>query len=248
MARVRSPNYPALSLPDAIQRVRDIHKQQQTTPEPRKVVVEHMGYGSMNGRALKSLSALLKYGLLDDVKDEGLKVSGRAMAILYPDPERPEAKLNALCEAGREPTLFSKIFNRWDGARPSEASLNHFLIQEGFNTNALDQVTRAFYETYDVVEPALEGYDSVDEESDLLDESNEDSDMAPAPHRSDPRETRSGASKVSAPATLTSNSTKPIFDFETVTIATTIDNQGDLTELIERLEKIKAMLPTKTQH
>jgi hypothetical protein len=44
------------------------------------------------------------------------------------------------------------------------------------------------------------------------------------------------------------NSTKPIFDFETVAIHTKIDNQEDLAELIERLEKIKGMLPNKTQH
>ena len=39
------------------------------------------------------------------------------------------------------------------------------------------------------------------------------------------------------------NSTRPVFDFETVTINTRIDNQEDLAELIDRLEQLKSMLP-----
>ena len=41
------------------------------------------------------------------------------------------------------------------------------------------------------------------------------------------------------------NSTKPIFDFESVSISTKIDNQEDLAELLNRLEQIKSMLPHK---
>ena len=99
MARIRSPNYPALSLPDAIERVRDVHKLQQTTPEPRAVVIRHMGYNSVNGRALKALSALLKYGLLEEAGKDGLRVSGRALSILFPDPAAPEAKAAAIAAA-----------------------------------------------------------------------------------------------------------------------------------------------------
>lgn len=41
------------------------------------------------------------------------------------------------------------------------------------------------------------------------------------------------------------NSTKPLFDFESVSINTRIDNQEDLAELLKRLEQIKSMLPHK---
>ncbi len=44
------------------------------------------------------------------------------------------------------------------------------------------------------------------------------------------------------------NVTKPIFDFETVKIHTEIDIREDLGELMGRLEKIMAMLPSKAEH
>lgn len=239
MARVRSPNYPALSLPDAVSRVRDVHKAQQTTPEPRDVVVKHMGYGSVNGRALKSLSALIKYGLLEDAGD-GLRVSDRAIAILFPDPDDPTAKQQALLDAAKTPALYAGIFDRWDG-RPSEDSLEAYLIRNGFNANAVGAVARAFFETWDLVSDIQESY-----EEDELEEVEEEP-------RNDTEETMKARptppEKKAPPAAVVLNSTKPVFDFETVKIATEINNQDDLDELIKRLEQIKVMLPSKpTEH
>lgn len=242
MARVRSPNYPGLSLPSAIERIEQVHAQQQRTPEPREVVMRHMGYGSVNGRALKAISALLKYGFLEDA-GKGLRVSERAIAILFPDPSNPDLKRQAISEAARAPDLFQRIFERWEG-RPSADALKHFLIHQGFSLNAVEQVARSFYDTFDLVESQGAAYDP----SDTAQE--EDAVM----------EAENAKPKVSAGvgiATVTSsaravgialNSTKPVFDFETVAINTKIDNQEDLAELIERLEQLKAMLPKKTQH
>jgi hypothetical protein len=243
MARVRSPNYPALSLPDAVARVRDVHKQQQTTPEPRDVVVRHMGYNSSNGRALKALSALLKYGFLEEVPNEGLKVSDRAVSILYPDPSDPSAKAKALVAASREPALFADIMDRWKGARPSPESLEAFLVRKGFNLNSIEQVARAFYATLDLVGEQGSAYDSPEAEEAEEEEQEMEPELNPS-GKPTPPAPKGGRQWID----VALNSTKPIFDFETVAIHTKIDNQEDLAELIERLEKIKGMLPNKTQH
>lgn len=240
MARVRSPNYPALSLPDAITRIRDVYKAQQTTPEPRDVVIKHMGYTSANGRALKSLSALIKYGFLDASGVQGLKVSDRAIAILFPDPDSPATKADALLAAAREPKLFQEIFDRWEG-RPSEDSLKAFLIRNGFNANSVDTVAQAFYATFDLVSGISDSYDSEDDEDDI----SEEEELVTPEQDSAVGQPKGKKTKI---VTLHDNSTKPVFDFETVAISTKIDNQEDLQELIERLEQIKGMLPNKTQH
>lgn len=239
MARVRSPNYPALSLLDAIERVREVHQKQQTTPEPRPVVIKHMGYNSVNGRALKALSALIKYGLLEEA-GTGLRVSGRAIAILFPDPANPSAKAEAITAAAKEPELFARIVAQ-KGAKPSPDSLRHFLIHEGFNMNAVEQVARSFYATLELVESQDAEYDSSgtgDEEEEMQQEPQGAGNAHPAVLR--------GEKNALGGAGL--NSTKPVFDFETVAINTKIDNKDDLAELIERLEKLKGMLPNKTQH
>jgi hypothetical protein len=238
MARVRSPAYPALSLPDAIDMIRKVHAVQQRTPEPRDVVLRHMGYAGESGRSLKAISALIKYGFLEKHGDEGLRVSERAMAILY--PENDEDRIEALHEAANEPSLYVEIFNRWEG-RPSEEGLKAFLIRKGFNVNSVDSVAQAFYATFDLVSGAGDSYDSPPRD-------------APQEHAMpEKQEPKMGALSftrhVKTVATeVPRNITKPVFDFETVQVNTVIDNRDDLAELIARLEQLKSMLPEKIQH
>lgn len=238
MARVRSPAYPSLSLPDAIDMIRKVHGAQQRTPEPRDVVLRHMGYSGESGRSLKAISALIKYGFLEKHGGEGLRVSERAMAILY--PESDEDRVEALHEAANEPSLYVEIFNRWEG-RPSEEALKAFLIRKGFNVNSVDSVAHAFYATFDLVSGAGDSYDS------SLRDAPEEQAM---PEKQESK--GSGLSflknmKTATPPT-TRNVTKPVFDFETVQVNTVIDNRDDLAELISRLEQLTAMLPEKVQH
>jgi len=247
MARVRSPAYPALSLPDAIDVIRKVHSAQQRTPEPREVVVRHMGYAGISGRSDKALSALIKYGFLEPYDKNRLRVSDAAISILYPDPEQRGSPAKELVAASRAPALFAEIFARWE-IRPSDASLKNFLIQKGFNVNSVDQVARAFYETYDLVanfvdsnEPAGDT-DDWDEGGEIVDIK----DQAIPPLQQNftlSEKTGHGAPPTSPGSPI--NVTKPIFDFETVTINTKIDNQEDLQELMLRLEKVLHLLPRK---
>lgn len=241
MTRVRSPAYPALSLPAAVEMIRKVHKIQQTTPEPRIVVLQHMGYSKENGRAQKSISALIKYGFLEKEGEDGLRVSKRAISILYPDPDNPAEQDAALLAASREPSLFNEIFERW-GHRPSEESLRAYLINKGFNVNSVDQVARAFYDTFDLVSELADSYDS-----EITDEGEDEGEqMAETLMAEKGLAIKKRAPKTPPPA-IGLNVTKPLFDFETVQVQTMIDNQEDLAELISRLEQIKAMLPMKSQ-
>ena len=246
MARVRSPAYPSLSLPTAVDMIRKVHNVQQSTPEPRDVVMRHMGYSSENGRALKAISALIKYGFLTSSDNNSLRVSDRAISILY--PENDEDRNKALSDAANEPALFNDIFERWDN-RPSEESLTAYLIRKGFNTNSVDKVARSFYDTYDLVSGFGDSYDS--EEADTEDY-NEPPTVSDAQGRMmDQKSQQATKSREGAHIPLPDdirNITKPIFDFETVFVQTKIDNQEDLDELLERLGKIREMLPRKTNN
>ncbi|MER9944450.1 hypothetical protein NKJ70_21305 [Mesorhizobium sp. M0092] len=250
MSRMRSPAYPALSLSNAVEMIRKVHGKQQTKPEPRKVVMLHMGYSSENGRALKAISALIKYGFLAKEGENGLRVSKRAMSILYPASEAD--KQEALRAAANEPALFEQIFQHWGGNRPSPESLKHYLIHRGFNANHVDNVARAFYETFDLVSSGSDSYDSASPEPDDGDiyEAEEDAMPDTTPDKSEPKKGGLNFLKTMRDVQMANlrNVTRPIFDFETVQVHTAIDNQGDLDELIERLQKIRSMLPPKADH
>jgi hypothetical protein len=171
--RIRSPNYPALSLPDAISKVTALYKAQHTHSAPREVAVRGMGYNSLNGASASAISALHKYGLLDRVGDE-IKVSDRALRILH--PESPEERRTAILEAAREPPLFGELAERFPGRMPSDELLRNYLIRRGFAPGAVTAVVTAYRETSEIAEREGAGHDS------LHDHVQEHADMATLHH------------------------------------------------------------------
>ena len=108
MARVRSPNYPALSLADAVERVGRVFQKEHRHPSPKEVVMKGMGYGGVNGASLGALSAAVKYGLLDKQGDQ-YRVSDRMLTILHPHTSQEKAE--ALEAAATAPPLFADMMN-----------------------------------------------------------------------------------------------------------------------------------------
>jgi hypothetical protein len=155
--RIRSPNYPALSLPDAIDKVHMVYRAQHTHAAPREVVVKGMGYAGLNGASATAVSALMKYGLLDR-DGEDLKVSQRAMCIIA--PHSPEEKAQAIREAAVEPILFNELAEKFPGRMPNEELLKNYLVRKGFAPAALSSVISAYKETSEMVEHQNVGYDA----------------------------------------------------------------------------------------
>lgn len=156
MARVRSPNYPALSLPEAISRVKTIHDREQHLAAPKEVIAKHLGYGGLNGASNKVLSAISKYGLLEEVAGDKVKVSSAAISILF--PHNPEEKASAIKDAALKPPLFAEIFEEWQGSQPSDENLRSYLIRRNFASDALDRVIQAYRETMELVTRESGGY------------------------------------------------------------------------------------------
>ena len=78
--RIRSPNYPALGLPDALAKAAGIYRVLHNHAGPREVIAKAMGYTGLNGASATAISALHKYGLLERSGEEN-KISERAMRI-----------------------------------------------------------------------------------------------------------------------------------------------------------------------
>ena len=96
--RTRSPNYPAISLPDALERLTRLWDAIQHHSAPRNLVLEGMGYTGVNGSSLSALSALGKYGLLERNGAE-FKIAERGRMYLHPrGTERQEVVRLAAAE------------------------------------------------------------------------------------------------------------------------------------------------------
>jgi hypothetical protein len=144
MARLRSPNFPAIPLAQALSFTEKIFSSDRTNAIQKVDAAKHMGYSGLTGRTLKLLGALSQYGLLEKVGKGKVRVSKTFVTIRHglTEAERREA----LALAGRSPPLFQRIRNAFD-EEPSERSITSFLMQEGFTDSAIGPVLRSYRET-----------------------------------------------------------------------------------------------------
>lgn len=152
MARMRSPNYPAISLPQAIDLVGKLHSKNRTNSVDRETAAKDLGYTGLNGRTLKLIAALSQYDLIDKSGKGNVKVSKTAVDIMHGlDAETIKF---AVHHAGNAPPLFQRIFNRFEDGLPSQNAIKSYLIQEGFTDAAIEPVMKSFMETNDYLAQA----------------------------------------------------------------------------------------------
>lgn len=144
MAKQRSPNYPAISLREAVEAVRAIYEKERKTAVNAEVMVQPLGYTSLSGNARTKLAALKKYGLIEG-NDKGLRVSDLAVHILFPRDE--EDRIASLKDAALRPELFKTLYNDFrDG---SDEAMRHYLITKlDFAPLGAKQVIASFRDTY----------------------------------------------------------------------------------------------------
>lgn len=148
MARVRSPNFPIMGLPEALTKIATIFEREHQMPASREAIAAHLGYSGLNGTSLKVLSALGKYELLEEVADSQYKVSDLAMDILHGSESERAA---AIREAAKGPVLFNRLDENFGGGKPSEVNLKGFLLRNGFSQSAVPEVIDSYYATKDLV-------------------------------------------------------------------------------------------------
>lgn len=151
--KTRSPNYPAIGLAEAIDRIKAIYAEQQRYPTTRAVLAQQMGYGSLNGASATILSALSKYGLLEGYGDN-LRVSELGQDLVLHRKGDPEYTA-ALRTAAARPAFFQQLREQYPYGLPSEHSLRAALIKRGFNPKAIDGSVRAYRDTLEFVDAEI---------------------------------------------------------------------------------------------
>ncbi len=149
MANARSPNYPAIGLQSAIDRLAIVYEKEHTHKAPSDVMARALGYQGLNGKSLTLLSALKKFGLLDEIGKE-LKVSNDGLIILA-EPASSLERAEAIRRAAFAPTLFEELRKTYGETVPSDENLRAFLLRKGFIQSAVDAPIRAYRETIALV-------------------------------------------------------------------------------------------------
>jgi hypothetical protein len=154
--KTRSPNYPSIGLGDAIDALRPVYAKERRAKFPRTSLATHLGYTSLNGRALAKIGALRAYGLIDG-REDALTISPVAIALLEA-PEGSVDRSNAYYVAFRTPTLFQRIEDEHGGEPPSPETLRWWLTQQGFIGEAADRAMRSYLDSRELVNSITGAY------------------------------------------------------------------------------------------
>jgi len=145
-SRLRSPNYPVLGLPMAIQNACKIYQQEGNVPVPSEALLRDLGFSGPTAPALRTVAALKTYGLLVEqggeyrLTDDALQV----MQLGEGDPER-QASILRLCD---RPEIFQQLKKKYPEGLPSDRTIKIVLVKEwGFSDAAADGVLAAFRQT-----------------------------------------------------------------------------------------------------
>lgn len=154
-AMTRSPNYPAIDIGRAIERVRTLHRLERQHPVPALQAVKNWGYTTLNSPGGGQLAALARFGLLHDegTKDDRMvKVTDLAVTIL----EHPDATVreDAVRQAAMLPAVHQDMWQRYGCELPSEENLKWFLTRErGFSENGAKDFIKEYRATIEFAKP-----------------------------------------------------------------------------------------------
>src|SRR6267154_1956827 len=146
-ARQRSPNYPAIGLKAAIEKVRLLYDADKRAGAPIDAALKRMGFSTKHGQALAVLSALKKFGLVDE--SSGRIVPTQRTVDLLNFPDQDARKIRAIRDAALSPEIYRELYEQYKSTGiPSEETLRAELIADKhFNPNAVEDFIRDFKDT-----------------------------------------------------------------------------------------------------
>lgn len=150
MARMRSPNYPAVTLEEAVKATKSLWDKNRCTTVSREAVAKDLGYTGLTGRSMQVLGALNQYGLTENVAKGHMRVTRTGEEVLIGYPE--EIKRRAISRAARSPTFFGEIYGQFEGSAPGENAVRFFLLQNGFTNDGVEKALKVFADTNRYVE------------------------------------------------------------------------------------------------
>jgi hypothetical protein len=145
--RMRSPNYPSVGLKEAIERLKKFYELDGRAGAKADIAAKHIGFASAHGQAYSVLSALKKFGLVED-KDGRVVPTPRGVEIISL-PETDERRKKAIRLAAMSPQIYAELIEQYKdtGLPHSETLAGELQAYKGFNPNAVKEFLQAFSET-----------------------------------------------------------------------------------------------------
>jgi hypothetical protein len=150
--RKRSPSYPYVSLPVAIDRLRAFHSVNKRYEALIADAAQPWNMKPTSSSVLRNVAALVAFGLLDESgsgETRKIRVSDLGLKILLDD--RREQKDSLIVDAALKPKAISDCFLKWsmsgDGRPGDRVALSVLKIEMDFSEDAAEHFLRIYDET-----------------------------------------------------------------------------------------------------
>src|SRR4051812_14070001 len=113
--RDRSPNYPYITLPAALDRAKQLYDVEKRGAAAIPVVAKHWDYSPKSSGLLQSIAALKSYGLLDEEgrgDDRRVRLSDLALRILLDQRPDPRERREMLQRSARMPIIAQRVLDK----------------------------------------------------------------------------------------------------------------------------------------
>lgn len=130
--KFRSPAYPSVALPTAIDYAQRVWDSQRTHDAHFESVVHALGYSSISGASQRAVGALGHYGLTEDLgkaDDRRLKLTELALDLLQLS-KTDDRYRKALRTAALTPAIHAALWERYGAHPPSDESILPFLRRD----------------------------------------------------------------------------------------------------------------------
>jgi hypothetical protein len=153
-----------MSLGPALEAMLPAFKAENRNKMSRAVLAKHLGYTSLNGRALGKIGAVRAYGLIDGSGDE-LRISDDAVTALNA-PAGSQDRTEALSRLASRPSLFQELRKDFPDSLPSLDNLKYSLVKRQFTPDAAEKAAKSYLATMNLVAGIADSYTVPDEAGD----------------------------------------------------------------------------------
>ncbi|MEM8739555.1 MAG: hypothetical protein AAGG38_13925 [Planctomycetota bacterium] len=179
----RSPNFPYVDLPTAIERARQLYAHENRNSAPADVVAAHWNYSPTSSSTDKVLGALNAYGLIASEgagAERTVRLTSRALDIIEDERDDSPERESAIRAAALDPAIFSEIRREYGGQLPSDATLRTWLVrQRNFNQRSANAVIANYRATIGIANLDLERGNADNGQGQQESDSEDDSEFAP---------------------------------------------------------------------
>lgn len=129
----RSPNFPFISLENAIARARAFYDEERKGAAPVTRAAIHWKYSPNSSGLIQTVAALKSYGLMSDEgsgADRRLKLTELALRIVLDTRIESLERQEMIRRAALNPSVSAEVHSNWPEGLPSDDTLNHYLVLE----------------------------------------------------------------------------------------------------------------------